>query len=668
MIRSPKKPEICGCRPASMAARLPFWRAPAGQKKGFMHSLEGTIAAMILLFYTIQLFESMSVQTLEWTQAAAKQESQEYLLALKNSAYKGLLFSGGTEEFLGITRHFLGEGKGYSVKATGIPKTFFEVGVMANATVNVAGTINTTQCPVKTEYACYNSSFKGIKYVLVDYDGGRPNGKEDYDALYFDFDSSGTYNISEGPFSETNTLFIGGAYWAVGKIINYTGNVSFWSADRLVGIKSMLNDFSINGRTTNISVRGASFEYGFDEFDAIILPGKINLTQYRSQIMPYLQGGGGIVALRNITSPADIGPGEREILGIFWVSNGTTDVDNSGTLADMPPGREAYTARKYFLFAGMFAGTPKTDTSGYDTTGIPNRDTARVGNVSLRRQTYAVLATKSGSSGYDRIRIDFNSPRDNFTDETALSSGSSVVIGGNNYTVKEIRADGTGAALTGKPEYSFSNFLNPGTKVYPVTKSGEYIFATAKSSEYNITSRALSSQTLTSPSACAGGEATLPAGTHKCGSFSAGAAYSFAITNVSQNYTLLNIDLNYDGSYNGAGEGPYPTGSLISFGPESYRAFVDPLGTTTIWELEGRWSVPYGVMNYVGAGAAAWMPDNLASRDEWALFEAALAAAGRNDIQIGRGSSTGKWIDTKAVFFESNETYQPYEVSIRMWY
>lgn len=639
------------------------------ERKGFMHSLEGTIAALLLLFYAFQLFENMSVYRADWVPASTKQEMQEFIFAMKGSDYREMLFEGNLSEFIGVSRYFLGESRGYSVKITGLPKAVLEVGVITNETINVAGTINATLCPVATEFSCYNASFKGVNYVLADYDGALPNGREYYNTLYFDFNGDSAYSASEGPFSENNIISVGGVPWSIGRIDNATGNVSFLDATKLAGMLPNLKDFTINGRRTRFSVRGAAFNADMGKFDVILVPGNVNMSPYESQMMEFLQQGGGIVALRNITSAADVRSVEQKIFGLLWVSNDTTGADQSGVLSAARPGKRAYDAKKYFIHSGIFTGTSGTNTLGYDTTGIPNAGTAHIGNTTLRMQTYAILVTKSiASPVYDRIWIDFNSPRNNFTDETGLSVGSSVVIDGNNYTVKRISLDGGEVVLKGDESHVFADFLPPGQKVYPVSVSEDSIIAKGKADAYNITSRAVSSSTIIPLAACTGGEATMPAGIHKCGVFYAGAYYNFSATNTSLNYTLYNIDLNANGLYNDKGEGPFSTGTLMQFGPESYRVLVSYDGAGVMWVLEKRWPIPYAVMNSPASGTAAWMPDSISSHDEWSLFVSTLAAAGRNYAQIGRGSAIGTWVSAKGVFFEMNETFQPYEVELMTWY
>lgn len=640
-------------------------------RKGFMHSLEGTIAAMLLLFYALEVLGNMNAQQTSWTPATSKQEMQEFLIAFKSSDYRGMLFSGKLGEFSGIARYFLGEGRGYAVTLSGLPKDFFEVGVIINRTANTMSTVNKTACIVPTEFSCYNGTFQGTPYYLADYVSGAPDGREYYDVIYFDFDGNSIINSSEGPFTEGNILKISGTYWDIGRINNATGNVSFWEAERLVEVIKNVKDTRINGRETKFSVRGATFDAGLSEFDAIAIAGNINVSRYEGLMREFMQAGGGVVWLRNISSSGDIGSVEKNIFGLAWVDNSTTMADNNGVLPRTTPGTQAYLARKYFIYSGLVADTGSTNTGGYITDGIPNNETAHIGNITLRRQKYAVLVTMSlGSPVYDRARVDAGDPKNNFTYEAELSVGGSIIIDGNNYTLKEISSGGTRAVFSVKEDYSFADFLPQNIKLYPVSGSEDNIFANGRLRQYNITPRALGSKIVSSASesACTGGEATLPPGAHNCGTFSAGANYPFAITNVSKNYTLLNIDWNMNGAFNDPAEPTYSTGTLIEFGPEKYRAYVDPAGAGVTWALEKRRPVPYATINYPGVGAAVWMPDTMSSADEWSLFTSALMASANKEIHAAIGSAIGKWSDAKAVFFENNETYQPYEVGVRMWY
>ncbi|MCK5139206.1 MAG: hypothetical protein KAQ85_05120, partial [Thermodesulfovibrionia bacterium] len=154
-----------------------------------MHSIEGLFAATIIFFYAIQLFQSMSVHRVDWVEASSKQEMQEFLMAAKNSDMAELAFHGDASNFLSVTRHFLGESRGYSMKITNLPKHIFEVGVLTENMVSVEATLNASPCLVPTEHSCYESTFQGIDYVLADYGFGASSGIEKYNVLYFDLDS-----------------------------------------------------------------------------------------------------------------------------------------------------------------------------------------------------------------------------------------------------------------------------------------------------------------------------------------------------------------------------------------------------------------------------------------------------------------------------------------------
>ena len=320
-------------------------------------------------------------------------------------------------------------------------------------------------------------------------------------------------------------------------------------------------------------------------------------------------------------------------------------------------------ARIYF-----FLDTFSADTTGYFTEGIPNNDTAHIGSINLGKQNYAVLVTKAAASTeYGLLRID-DDQDNNFTEATALSVSDSIILGANNYTVKEILSHGRQATIRMNKGHEFNGIMEPQGKVYPESGSEKYIFAKAKAKGYNVTARDIGAPVITPVSACTAGESTMPPGEHRCGKFYAGADYNFSITNTSTEYNLLNIDFDNNGKYNDDDEGPYRNMNFVTFGPEKYIATIDPNGAQVMWVLFERWPVPYSIVNYIGEGTAIWMPDNQVSDDEWSLLEAALVASGKSSFENSKGVAQGRWVVSRSVFFENKETYQPYEVTLKMWY
>ncbi len=634
-----------------------------------MHSIEGLFAATIIFFYAIQLFQSMSVHRVDWVEASSKQEMQEFLMAAKNSDMAELAFHGDASNFLSVTRHFLGESRGYSMKITNLPKHIFEVGVLTENMVSVEATLNASPCLVPTEHSCYESTFQGIDYVLADYGFGASSGIEKYDVLYFDLDSSGTYTSSEGPFIEDSVISIGGTYWSIGEIHNNSGNVSFWGAEQLSKIKQHVGDFEINGRQTHISARGITFSENLLLFDALIIPAELNdITPYESEIYDYLGQGGGVVRLKNITDPANISNAEKNILAISWVDYDIEGSGSGGIITRVSAKERIYLAGKYFLFSGISINTVSTNITGYFVENITNNDAAYTGRTTLGKQEYALFVTKAAASPtYNLLRIDVDQDF-NFTNEVELAVGDSIIIDSNNYTVKYIIDTGRGITLRPNSGHEFRDVIEPQGKVYPESGLEKNVFMESKTKRYNITTRSIGSSVTTPVVACTTGESTMPPGEHLCGIFNAGIDYNFSITNTSIEYDKINIDFNNNGEYNNENEGPYGNGAYIAFGPEIYQAAITLDGSDVTWPLYERRHIPYGTVNYIGDGTAIWMPDNQVSDDEWSLFKAALVASGKDYFELATGAAHGMRVVSSSVFFDNKETYMPYDITIKMWY
>ncbi len=689
--------------------------------KGFMHALEGIIAALLLLTYATTVFQYPPSYS-EWTEVRQKQVSREYLSSFNDAGLSGLIVENRPAEFIDITRYFLGVRYSYGLYTEGLVPQNLIIGVLSNESVAESTTIDPlcAASGVPSEYDCYEGTFKGHKFVLVDNDTGMGNLVEDYDSIYFDSDNNGTYDKYEGPKSVSNAINVSGEMWIFSSIHNGAYDVEFIRGEDILKYRKKISStLKINNRQTNISVRARTNESEIIDLDVLIIPGYMNLVhpKMKRKLNEFLDNKKSIIEVANITKD-NLDEVQRDIFGLQSVDFDTVPPAESNIFINPAnASEETYGVSKYFYFTNMnirssiryrklnmswiHSGPAQYDYNCYlpdsdiylgyvnctDMTsscttytidGIINYvnstkniyckigtedspDIYYYAEIDIKKRNYSALVVNTTGSGYDGVFIDLNRDRNLTNDGGRISAGDTFKIDMTNFTLRKISENGRYIEIRPVSEHKFADTY-PG-RLYSIHNDTEYIVL-EQSTEYNSTTYSIGDMTTVITLGGAGCTSGLLTGSgYKKGSW---VSRSFTITNISKGFNILNIDLNGNNICNDLDEGPFYTGDLVRVGPEYYRIDIASDGSKVDWTLKERWKVPSAIVNHKsGLRKTAWIRGTIASDDEWHILRSILLWSLDHKSGLVKSSMSSESVLVKSTFIENKDMFQPYKVHFR---
>ncbi|RLG15587.1 MAG: hypothetical protein DRN71_00900 [Candidatus Nanohalarchaeota archaeon] len=690
------------------------------RSKGFMHAMEGVIAALLLLTYGMTIIQYPQVYS-TWTEIKQKQVSREYLSSFNDAGLSWLIVENRPSEFVEISRYFLGVRNSYGLYTEGLVSQNIVIGVFSNESVK-NGTVSATcaSTGVPSEFGCYNGTFKGHKFVLTDNDTGVGNGQEDYDSIYFDSDNNGTYDEYEGPRTLSSTINVSGEIWIFSSIDNDTQVVEFIRGEDIVEYRRKINSLKINNRETNISIRARTNESDIMDLDILIIPRYMDLTNIKPNLDKFLDAGKSIIEVANITCD-NLDEIQRDIFGLQCLNLDTMPFgDENISIISRKPTESAYEIEKLFYFTNIKIDTQNRfqfmnhtwTVPGYEydcylgstnyyvghvnctnltstdpcTThtidGIINyvnssesvycrigtkytKNTYFYGEVNIRGEKHFILIVNATGSGYDRIYIDINRDHNLTNDYGQIIADDIIKIGHTNFTVKKIDERGRYFEIRPVSEHKFLSAHHD--KLYSIHNDTEYIVL-AEDTEYNVTAYDIDDMVQASTSAgvgtCTNG---LFAGSGYKHNNSWAMWFPFTITNVSQSFNMLNVDFNSNGACNEPGEGPFYTGDIVRVGPEYYRVDIAEDGSKVNWTLTERWKIPSAIVNHKdGLRKTAWIRSNMTSDDEYHILRSTILWSSSHKSELVRSSKTSESVVVKSTFIEDMDMFQPYRAYFRV--
>lgn len=690
------------------------------RSKGFMHALEGIIAALLLLTYATTIFQYPPSYS-EWAEVKQKQVSREYISSFNDAGLSGLIVENRPAEFIDITRNFLGVRYSYGLYTKGLVPQNLIIGVLSNESI-LNGTILDTNCllsGVPSEFHCYYGTFKGYKFVLTDNDTGMGNLVEDYDSIYFDSDNNGTYDKYEGPKSVSNAINVSGEMWIFSSIHNGTYDVEFIRGEDILKYRKKISStLYINNRQTNISVRARTNESEIIDLDVLIIPRYMNLVhpKMKRKLNEFLDNKKSIIEVANITKD-NLDEVQREIFGLRSADYDTVPpADGNIFINPVNASEETYDVSKYFYFTNMnikssikyrklnmswiHSGPTKYDYNCYlpdsdiylgyvnctDMTSLctthtidgiisyvnltknvyckigteHSPDTYYYAEIDIRKRNYSALVVNTIGSGYDGVFIDLNRDRNLTNDGGRISAGDTFKIDTTNFTLRKISENGRYIETRPVSEHKFAD-THP-DKLYSIHNDTGYIVL-EQSTEYNSTTYSIGDMTTVITAGGAGCTSGLLTGSgYKKGSW---VSLSFTITNISKGFNVLNIDLNGDSACNDLDEGPFYTGDLVRVGPEYYRIDIASDGSKVDWTLKERWKVPSAIVNHKsGLRKTVWMRE-ITSDDEWHILRSILLWSLNHKSELVKSSISSESVLVKSTFIENKDMFQPYKVHFR---
>ncbi|MFH1127270.1 MAG: hypothetical protein ABIG84_00055 [archaeon] len=690
------------------------------RSKGFMHALEGILAALLLLSYTATIIQYPQSNT-GWAEMKQKQVSREFISSFNDAGLSGMIVENKPAAFVKIARHFLGVGYSYGLYTDGLIAQNLIVGVLSNESVLVStASVACASEGVTSEYPCYNATFQGHKFVLVDND---TNGAIDYDSIYFDSDKSGTYDAYEGPRTMSSTVNASGEIWIFSSVVNATLDVEFIRGEDVVRYRDKLRTLSINGREINISVRARTNESDIMDLDVLIIPRYMDLVKIKSRLNLFLDEGKSIIEVANITKD-NLDEVQREIFGLQYLENVDIRPSDDLNISIVPKTVTDPTNMilKYFNFTNIMVNTLSwvtynnltwTDTGpnfeydcylgdtdyyighvnctdlslacatytasgliGYVNTSvnpavyckIGTKDASSIyhlGEVDVRKEKHFVLVMNA-SNEYDRVVVDSNGDH-NLTNDAIVAVDDSLNIGSTDFMVKKIDERGRSVEIRPVSRHKFVNMYPD--KLYSVHNDTQYIVLEQdtdyNNTVYDIGEMLVVNNFLSGLGVCSSNSLLSGSG-YRYNSSSWNLSYAFTITNVSKGFNVLNIDLNQNNKCNDVGEGPFYTGDMVRIGPEYYKVDIAVDGTLVNWTLAERWRLPVAIVNHKkGLRKAAWIKGNVSADDEWHILRSLILWSVRHTSDMVRSPSASGSVLVKSTFIEDSDMFQPYKVYFR---
>ena len=472
-----------------------------------------------------------------------------------------------------------------------------------------------------------------------------------FDKMYVDFNNNGIYDSHEGPLGSSNLFFLSGQYYIVHSI-NDNGtavNVVFWNASKVKDYFYNLKDYEINSRKTRIIFSATDLEETteyYTKYDALIIPYYRNLSVYESKLSNILSLGTPMIEIADIPAGSDIV--QKNIFGIETVNyNRTSSSNNVSINSEIKAYDMLYPINKYTLFTGIVLDNFIADTTGY--TNIPLGN-SKISNISFTGGNIATILTDTGT-GYNKSYFDSNNDLSFASpDNTSYTIGKSIMLNGNNYTIKTIDSAGVSMNMMLNENHIFEGITNP-AKIYAASNTSKNVAAQYNNKTYYINITNNLGDLIDTTTDAGFTNPTLPPGIHKNGTLDFGGGYTYSIvaTNSTGNYTRFNIDLNHDSDYTDDNEGPHHTAESILIGPETYQIFVALDGTKITAMLKERLKAPYIIITKEGTKAkTAWIQAGLDGVDHWTLLQGTLLwASNKEDTIISSYAGSGDIVSIK---------------------
>ena len=615
-------------------------------KKAMMHSIEGVIAALLILsvFTTIDF----SVQHTDWSDAKTIASARDLSDMITGTELKNLVIENRGEDLKKIIKSFISPSSRIIIKTYNFPKKDILVGMLMNSSERIERNAGVPgACPAEIDAVlCAEGSVDGVTNFIalkISADGV-------FDRMYVDFNNNGTYDSHEGPLGSSNLFFLSGQPYIV-RSLSYNGatvDAVFWNASKVVDYFYTLRDYEINSRKTRIIFSVTDLEETteyYTKYDALFIPYYRDLSFYESKLSNIQSLGIPIIEIADIPAVSDIV--QKNIFGIETVTYNLADSsDNVSINSEIKAYDMLYPLNKYTLFSGIMLDNFTADTNGY--TNLPS-GSLKISNSSFKGGNIATILTDTGT-GYNESYFDSNKDSSfAFPDNTSYATSESIMLDGNNYTIKTIDPAGVSMNMLLNENHIFEGKSNP-TKIYAKSNSSKNVAAQYNNKTYYINIANNIGDSIETTTDAGFTNPTLPSGTHRNGTlnFGTGYVYSIVATNKTGNYTRFNIDLNHDGNYNDDNEGPLYTTESILIGPETYQIFVSGDGTKITAKLKERLQVPYIIVTKEGTKAkTAWMQAGLDGVDHWILLQGTLLwASNKEDTVI---SSYAGWSDVVSI-------------------
>lgn len=172
-------------------------------------------------------------------------------------------------------------------------------------------------------------------------------------------------------------------------------------------LRNLLTQFNINGENirfyvSRIDPNDITFSHRFD----VIFSWDYDLSDYRSNILNFLEVDKGIVEIKSLTGPGDIDPVQSDVFGLSW--GGASPNSRNISFTTQPSNAETYTIEKYFYSipysGGSFFTEPHEFTEFFSGERViqKNNDTKRIALTQENSDVPGCIINYQVSEGFGR--------------------------------------------------------------------------------------------------------------------------------------------------------------------------------------------------------------------------------------------------------------------------
>lgn len=411
------------------------WRGDGDRagRKGYIHALEGIIAAVIVVVYLTSIVSVPDTTT--WKTTRISKQSEDILSALDGSGFLDrTVLRGDTDSFNAMVSALHGS-ISYSVKVRGLPKQRVDIGVLVHNSstyrIDTApGDWGGTGLPdsegdrYRQGDLAAHAEFGTVRFVLSD---TVDNGILDFSSVNLDLNGNGDFgDAGEGPFNfsdrfactagEQNCADAADVYEPAPfntSLVLYNASI----ADRLHAKQA---EMDIGRRRVTLSYGMANvFDESVETFDALWMAdwsvGEIAARD--ALLQDFLQEGRTVLIHSTVSKPAIdnnyLSTLGFDFIGEYRLTAGTGSQNIFFSLHG--PKNESYRTSQYYLDGGI-RQDDFTDAGGFDEATV----TIRGSDVTVRRWPDDSVSFSSGSFAVNHSR------------------GDPVSIEGNSYVVASV--------------------------------------------------------------------------------------------------------------------------------------------------------------------------------------------------------------------------------------
>ncbi len=399
-------------------------------RKGYIHALEGIIAAIIVVVYLNSIVSLPS--TTQWETTRISKQSEDLLSALDRSGFLDRTVLRGDAASFNALVSSLESSLSYSIQVSGLPRQFVDVGVM----VNNSSTFRVDTAPGDWGGSGIPSSeggvhrqgdladhpeFGSVQFVLSD---TVENDIQEFDAVNFDFNGDGDFGgPGEGPFNLSNRFTCaGGVTGCDGHIYEpgpFNASLVLYNASIAESLHDRKSEMEIGMRTVSFNYGSVNvFDESVEKFDALWVDGwSAEHMEDRDETFQDFLRDGRMLLLHSAVEKDDIDGNYLSDIGFDHVTE--YEVEGSMThnifFSLHGPKNESYRSSQYYLDSGI-RQDDFIDSGGFDEATLELRGST----ITVRRWPGDTVAFSSESFSVN------------------YSAGASVTLVGNAYQVDDV--------------------------------------------------------------------------------------------------------------------------------------------------------------------------------------------------------------------------------------